>query len=226
MIIKTAKQSAHKVWALLATALVVLSSSTMKLEQVDRSVIQTHQEVDTTSLNNFTGYYRFPNRVAYIWFFNQKSQLVAQQTWDRRNYPLQRTGSLSFQSRDEAYQIAFIEGAEGKIEKAKILDRVVLEKVHFDPTRYIELTDEQLKPLVGRYKFQKDKNMEINVAIQSGKLILKQLWDNKILTFDAYSATDFINDELSFPLTFIVENGVVKELICLESDRWERVRYE
>lgn len=151
---------------------------------------------------------------------------MAQQVWDGRIYTLHHKGSLSFQSQDEAYQITFIEGAEGKIDKVKILDRITLEKVPYNPTQYIELSAEQLTPLLGRYRLQKDSNMEINVSIQDGKLAVRQLWDNNTISFEAYSPTDFFNEELTFPLTFVVENGVVRNLICFESDSWKKEEHE
>lgn len=226
MTAKTVKQRPTRAWVLLVVGLAVLSSSTAGPEQVSSSPKMIPHQIDSASLDDFTGYYRFPNRVAYIRFFDQDGQFVAQQTWDGRIYPLNRTGSRSFQSHDEAYSIAFIEGTRGKIDKAKVLDRVILEKVPYNPTQYVELSAEQLTPLLGRYRFQKDSNMEINVSIQDGKLAIRQLWDNNTISFEAYSPTDFFNEELTFPLTFIVENGMVKELICFELDRWKKEEHE
>jgi len=219
---KTAKQRSAKTWALAAVEFVVLSSSTAGPEQGSFSPTMIQYQIDSVSLDALAGYYRFPNRAAYVRFFDQDGQFVVQQTWDGRIYPLHRTGSLSFQSRDEAYQIAFIEGAEGKIDKVQILDRIILEKVPYNPTQYVELSAEQLTPLLGRYRFQKDSNMEINILIQDGKLAIRQHWDEKIIFFEAYSSTDFFNEELTFPLTFLVKNGVVEKLICFETDVWSK----
>lgn len=226
MTAKTVKQRPTGAWVLLAVGLVVLGGSTAEPEQVGSSPTLIPHQTDSTSLDGFTGYYRFPNRVAYIRFFDQDGQFVAQQTWDGRVYPLHRTGSLTFQSRDEAYQIAFIGGPGGKIDKAKILDRVILEKVPYNPTRYVGLSAEQLTPLLGRYRFQKDKNMAINVSVRDGKLAVTQGWDNRTVLFEAYSPTDFFNEELTFPLAFIVENGMVSELICFEADHWKKEEHE
>lgn len=223
---KTVKQQSIRACTLVAAGLVVLSSSAAELEQVSPSTTMIPHQIDSASLNDFTGYYRFPNRAAYLRFFDQDGQFVVQQTWDGRIYPLNRTGSRSFQSHDEAYPIEFIEGTGGKIDKAKVLDRVILEKVPYNPTQYVELSTEQLTPLLGRYRFQKDSNMEINVSIQDGKLAIRQLWDNNTISFEAYSPTDFFNEELTFPLAFIVENGMVKELICFELDRWKKEEHE
>lgn len=226
MTAKTVRQRSAKTWALVAVGFVVLSSSTVGSEQGSSYPTMIRYQIDSVSLDALSGYYRFPNRVAYLRFFDRDGQFVVQQTWDGRIYPLHRTGSLSFQSHDEAYQIAFIEGSEGKIDKVKVLDRVILEKVPYNPTQYVELRAEQLTPLLGRYRFQKDSNMEIDISIQDGKLTLTQLWDNNTISFNAYSPTNFFNEELAFPLTFVVENGVVKDLICFEVDNWKKEEHE
>ncbi|MGK9127224.1 hypothetical protein M1D52_02050 [Olivibacter sp. SA151] len=226
MNVKRVKYRSLKACTLVAVGLVMLSSYTVNPQKGSVFHEIRPLQTDSVSLDDLSGYFRFPNRVAYIRFFDQDGQFIAQQAWDGRTYPLQRTGSLTFQSRDEAYQVAFIGGTDGKIDKAKILNRVMLEKVFFDPTQYVSLTADQLMPLLGRYRLQTDNNMEINVTRQGNKLAVEQLWDNKTIVFEAFSPTDFLNEELSFPLTFILANGTVKELICFESDRWERIDHE
>ncbi len=220
MTAKTAKHGSVKTWALIVASLGMLGGPAAGPRTTLSPTITAASGADTVSWEALAGYYQFPNRAAYIRFFDQDGQFVAQQVWDGRTYPLHRTGPLAFQSRDEAYEIAFMEGKAGTIDKAKILGRVILEKVSYNPTRYIEPASEQLKPLLGLYQFQKDKNMEISLSIQDGKLALKQQWDNKTILFEAFSPTDFFNEELTFPLTFDIENGVVKKLTCFEFDVW------
>ncbi len=178
---------------------------------------------DSVSMETFAGYYRFPNRVAYIRFFEQEGQFLAQQVWDGRTYPLVRTGPLRFQSQDEAYLVTFIEDDEKTIDQVHILGRVVLERVSYDPTQYIALHPEHWQPLVGRYRFQKDEKLELIVSVRDGQLVVTQSWDQKTIVFEAFSPLDFFNEALTFPLTFRMENGVVLELISYESDHWERV---
>ncbi|WP_188750549.1 hypothetical protein [Parapedobacter defluvii] len=220
MTTKTAKHGSVKTWVLIVASLAMSSGTVAGPRTTLSPTITAAPQADTVSWEAMAGYYRFPNRAAYIRFFDQEDEFVAQQVWDGRTYPLHRTGSLTFQSSDEAYEIAFMEGKAGVIDKAKILGRIILEKVSYNPTRYIKPTAEQLKPLLGLYQFQKDKNMEISLSIQGGKLALRQQWDNQTILFEAYSPTDFFNEELTFPLTFDIENGAVKKLTCFESDVW------
>lgn len=223
---RTAKHFSRQAGALIALGLSTLTHYAAGTERTPMSTPFAMHYTDSTALEALAGYYRFPNRVAHIRFFEQGGQFVAQQVWDDRVYPLQRTGPLTFQSRDEEYKIEFIEGQSGAIDRAKILDRITLEKVPYNPTQPVALTAEQLKPLVGKYRLKKDPSMELSILVKDGKLALTQHWDNQTIVFEAFSPTVFINAELSFPLTFVVEDGLAKTLNCFTSDQWERVAHD
>src|SRR5690606_923235 len=83
-------------------------------------------------LHDFEGFYRFPNRVAYIQFEVIDKQLTAKQVWDGRQYPLTLTGDLTFESNEERYKVAFDAIQPTAVE---ILNRVTLTKIDFDPTK-------------------------------------------------------------------------------------------
>ena len=211
---------------LLTLGLSALTHQAAGMEHASASVQTTINPTDSVAWDALSGYYRFPNRAAHICFFEQDGQFLAQQVWDGRVYPLRPTGPLTFQSQDEAYEIEFIESNAGKIDKAKILGRITLEKVTYNPTQHVALNAEQLKPLVGKYRLEKDPNMELQIAVRDGKLALTQQWDNQTILFEAFSPTVFLNEELTFPLTFMVEDGVAKKLICFTSDQWERIDHD
>ncbi|MGV3762009.1 hypothetical protein [Parapedobacter sp.] len=223
---RTAKGMALSAGTLLTFGLSALTYQAAGTEHASAAVQTTINATDSVAWDALSGYYRFPNRAAHIRFFERDGQFVAQQVWDGRVYPLRPTGPLTFQSQDEAYKIEFIESNAGKIDKAKILGRITLEKVTYNPAQYVALNAEQLKPLVGKYRLEKDPNMELQITVRDGKLALTQQWDNQTILFEAFSPTVFLNEELTFPLTFMVEDGVAKKLICFESDQWERVAYD
>lgn len=220
---RTAKHLSLSTGVIISLGLSALTYQAVGMEHASAPVPATINYTDSVAWDALAGYYRFPNRAAHIRFFEQDGQFVAQQVWDGRVYPLHRTGPRLFQSNDEGYKIEFLEGNAGKIDKAKILDRVMLEKVTYNPTQHVALTAAQLKPLVGRYRLGKDPNMELQIAVLDGKLALTQQWDNQTILFEAFSPTVFFNAELTFPLTFVVEDGVAKKLICFASDQWERI---
>jgi hypothetical protein len=177
-----------------------------------------------TSLKQFEGFYQFPNKVAYIYFEQRDHNLVARQVWDNRTYLLIRKDDLHFETKDEAYKIEFLKDSLGHLAGVKILERAILIKVNFDPTKVADLPLEQLKPLEGSYQFQRDSNFKLTITARGKGIELKQEWDGKTIFFLPRSANTFLNEDLSFPLTFIVEGGRVKQVICFANDIWNKIK--
>lgn len=177
-----------------------------------------------TELKQFEGFYQFPNRVAYVQILEKDKHLVAKQVWDNREYVLVRKTDLSFETRDEEYQLEFVKGPGGTITGARIMNRIMLTKVNFDPNQVITLTADQLKKFEGRYQFERDENSFIEISAADKTLKLKQLWDGKIIHFSPRSEVDFFNEELSFPLRFVGEQNEIKQVICFSNDVWIKVK--
>src|SRR5437588_5780632 len=59
-----------------------------------------------------------------------------------------------------------------------------------------------LKPFVGKYQFTDNKRVFLQIMLQDGNMVLKQLWDNQEVPFKQTSALEFYNDEHQFPLKF------------------------
>lgn len=176
-----------------------------------------------TKLKDFEGFYQFPNRVAYVQILQKDQGLVAKQVWDNREYPLIRKADLSFESKDEEYTLEFIKDETGKIISINILNRAILTKVNFDPNKEVTLTPEKLKRLEGKYQFQQDKNLFLEISTKDRAIQLKQLWDGKVIPFYALSELDFLNKELSFPLTFILTGNTIKQVRAFTTDLWDKV---
>lgn len=177
-----------------------------------------------TSLKELEGFYQLPNKVAYLRIVARQQDLFAVQVWDNKEYSLLRKGDLAFESKDEEYKLEFLKNETGAISGAKILNRVILKKVGFDPTKDATLTNEQLKKLDGKYQFQKDKSFFIEIRASNNILELKQLWDGKIISFSPKSELDFFNKEKSFPIQFIIKNGIVTQAVCFADDVWDRIK--
>lgn len=180
-------------------------------------------ELTYTEIKDFEGFYQFPNEVAYVQILQKDQSLVARQVWNNREYPLVRTADLSFVSKDEEYKLEFIKDETGKITSVKILNRVILSKVNFDPNMEITLNQDKLKRVEGKYQFQRDKNLFLEISIKDNAIVLKQLWDGKVIPFSAKSELHFYNKDLSFPLTFILSGNVIKQVRAFATDHWDKV---
>ncbi len=177
-----------------------------------------------TSLKEFEGYFQLPNRIAYLEIKQQGNDLMATQIWDKREYLLIRKSDLEFESKNEEYQCVFSKDGSGKIGSLKAMDRIILTKVNFDPNQEAILAPERLRALEGKYQFSKDKKMLIELSTKDNSILLEQQWDGKVVVFSPLSETNFYNKEMRFPLTFVKQDDVVRQLICFENDVWDKIQ--
>lgn len=179
------------------------------------------QQQQLVPLKSFQGYYQLPNKVAFIAFEEQDNNLYATQLWDqKKRYQLVRKDDTHFESKNEGYTIEFLKNSSGDFSQTKILGRIICERVPFDPNKIASLTTSQLKQLAGTYLKVNDNNFKIQIDPSSTGLTLTQLWDNKTISFTPRSEFFFLNDDGTFPLTFSVANGKVKQMQCFENDAW------
>ncbi len=180
-------------------------------------------EIPATDLKAFEGFYQLPSKVAYIEITKKGENLIATQIWDKREYVLFRKADLDFESRDEEHKASFFKDDAGKITGAKIFNRIIITRVNYDPTKTAVLTSNQLQILTGKYRFQRDKNLFLEISAKNNSLTLKQLWDGKVFDFIPKSELTFYNTELNFPLNFKKEEGIIKLLTCFANDVWDKV---
>lgn len=82
----------------------------------------------------------------------------------------------------------------------------------------------QLKPFVGKYQFTNNKMVFLQIMLQDGHLVLRQLWDKKEIPFRQTSALEFYNDEHQFPLKFTKSStGEITQVLAFNRDLWNRV---
>ncbi|MGJ1197778.1 hypothetical protein ACR777_16650 [Sphingobacterium spiritivorum] len=179
-------------------------------------MLQHHQ----IPLHTFQGFYQLPNKVAFISFEQQDDSLYATQLWDQKKYQLIRTGETSFASKNEGYTIAFLKDSMGNFTQAKILGRIVCQRILFNPSKVVKLSLSQLNTLAGTYLMANDNNLKIKIEPSEQGLLLTQLWDNKTIAFTPRSEFFFLNEDATFPLTFSFANGKVKQMQCFENDLW------
>jgi len=178
------------------------------------------QQSNLVSLDQMLGYYQLPNKVAFYEFKQKDTSLFVKQLWDNKEYELIRINELNFESKNEGYKVEFIKDSSGRISHAKILGRIMITKVGFDPKKTIRLSSEQLERLEGIYLLSGDNTRKIKIQTSEKGLTIKQMWDNKVVDFTPRSETFFLNEDGTFPLTFSFNNGKVTQVICFENDIW------
>lgn len=174
--------------------------------------VSNAQQQNQTPLQSFLGYYQLPDKVAFLAIDEQDNTLYATKLWDqKKRYQLVRKSDTHFESRDEGYTVEFLKDGSGDFTQTKILGKIVCQRVSFDPNKAVSLTTSQLKQFAGTYLMAKDSNFKIKIEPSSKGLSLTQLWDNKTISFTPRSELFFLNDDGTFPLTFL-----------LSMERWSR----
>jgi len=178
----------------------------------------------TASLEQLLGCYQFPNKAAFIEFELKDNVLFAKQLWDNKEYQLIQIDATNFESKEEGYKVEFLKDSTGQFAYAKLLGRITTVKVGFDPKIIKQLSAAQIKGLEGSYVLKDDTSLEIDIRSSANGLILKQLWDNKEVAFTPRSETFFLNEDGTFPLTFLLSDGEAAQVTCFENDVWLKAK--
>jgi len=99
----------------------------------------------------------------------------------------------------------------------------------FNPCKLIaQSTDSDtlahLKPFVGKYQFTNNQMVFLQIIIQNGHLVLRQLWDKQEIPFRQTSGLEFYNDDHQFPLKFTKSSaGEITQVLAFNKDLWNRV---
>jgi hypothetical protein len=89
------------------------------------------------------------------------------------------------------------------------------------PRKAASVSTLQLTEFEGYYHADTDPNLYLQILVKDNKLVLKQLWDNREITFDQKSDLYFYNDEHSFPLKFSKgASGEITQVLAFEKDTW------
>ncbi|GAA4780753.1 hypothetical protein GCM10023231_04890 [Olivibacter ginsenosidimutans] len=182
------------------------------------------QQSEKVPLEQLLGYYQLPNKVAFIAFELKDNVLFAKQLWDNKAYQLTQINETNFESKEEGYKIEFLKDSSGQFAHAKLLGRIMTTKVGFDPRIIKQLSAAQIKKLEGTYVLKDDTSLEMAIRSSANGLTLKQLWDNKEIAFAPRSETFFLNEDGTFPLTFLLSDGEAVQVTCFEDDVWLKAK--
>jgi hypothetical protein len=215
---KTIRQISKAAFSILVGACCLLAAHDTYAQAALASNVQQQKQ---TPLKSFLGYYQLPDKVAFLVFEEQDNTLYATQLWDqKKRYQLLRNDDTHFKSKNEGYTVEFLKDGSGNFSQTKILDRILCQRVPFDPSKVVSLSTSQLKQFAGIYLMANDSNFKIKIEPLSKGLSLTQLWDNKTISFTPRSQLFFLNDDGTFPLTFSFANGKVERMHCFENDLW------
>jgi hypothetical protein len=65
----------------------------------------------------------------------------------------------------------------------------------------------------------------LQITATADHIVLKQLWDEKEITFSPVSEVDFVNKNQTFPLKFTKgSDGLATQVLAFNTDMWVKVK--
>jgi hypothetical protein len=186
-------------------------------------------QLGTNKLNIFNGRYISPhNKAIYLQITATDGHLVLKQSWDGEEISFDKKGDLDFYNDEHSFPLKFTKSGTGAITQVLAFDRDLWIKgddnYQFVPQKTIQLTAAQLKTLEGKYQ-AKDGDNFLQITATTDHIILKQLWDDKEITFSPISEVDFVNDAQTFPLKFTKgSDGLATQVLAFNTDMWVKVK--
>ena len=186
---------------------------------------------DDTPITAFEGIYQnhdAPTAYFEVTAFNNK--LLAKRLDYDQEYVLNRTADLTFETTNgqdgKKMVITFSKNGAGAIDQARVDDHTPWIKVKaYKPVDQVKLPPRMLKSFEGKYQFEAKPEAFLTITSNGTGLILKQLWDEKEITFVPTSRVDFIYLKDAMALRFVKDdNGNVVKMYAFGKDAWDKVK--
>ena len=176
-------------------------------------------------LKQFEGIFqKVDNKEAHIQFTVKEGALEGKQLWDNRAYELVRQAGDDFVSKPEDHKVRFVMDGAGAVTKVMVGHSEWVKVKMYVPRKVVQLPAAELKRMEGKYRFQQDQNMLLQITAKDGHLVLKQLWDDKEIMLWAESEVNFFSKQQLFPASFSKDAaGNITGLRCFEADQWDKI---
>ncbi|WP_295795559.1 hypothetical protein [Mucilaginibacter sp.] len=196
-----------------------------------KAVAVSKTVADTTAMKAFEGIYQMKsNQYAHVQITVANKTLLAKVMEGDKQFVLTRKSDLVFETLDgdgdENIPITFVKNPAGEITGASVGDKDEITRVkNYVPVQAVKLTADQLKAYQGKYEFEERKGTFLTITATADGLVLKELWDNKEISFINVADNEFINKEAMFPLKFTKDAaGNVTKVLAFNRDSWDKVK--
>ena len=185
---------------------------------------------DTTAMKAFEGIYQMKsNQYSHVQITVVNKTLLAKSMEGTKQFILTRKADLAFETKDddgdETIVITFVKSPVGEITGASVGDKDEIVRIkNYVPAQAFKLTADQLKAYQGKYEFDQRKGTFLTITATATGLVLKQLWDDREISFTAVADNEFVNDDAMFPLKFTKDaTGNVTKVLAFNKDSWDKV---
>ncbi|MGZ3819883.1 MAG: hypothetical protein ACXVB6_04795 [Mucilaginibacter sp.] len=182
------------------------------------------------ALSALAGRYVGDNKMIFLQISVKDGHIVLKQSWDGQEVTFNQTAALEFYNDEHQFSLRFTKNSAGEVTKLLAFDHDTWVRVadDYQPQlqKIVKLTPAQLKALEGKFEMKGDDGDEfLQITATNDHLILKQLWDQREISFSPVSEVDFFNDEQTFPLTFTKgSDGLATEVLAFKKDVWVKVK--
>jgi hypothetical protein len=170
------------------------------------------------------------NKMIFLQMMIKDDHLVLKQSWDGEEVAFKQVSDLNFFNDEHNFPLKFTKNDKGESTQVLAFDTDVWIKV---PDNYvpqlektIQLTVAQLKAFEGKYQMKGDDGDNfLQITAANDHLVLKQLWDQREISFSPISPLDFFDGPQTFPLKFTKDkDGAVTQVLAFNKDVWVRVK--
>ncbi|MDB5016846.1 MAG: Signal transducer regulating beta-lactamase production, contains metallopeptidase domain [Mucilaginibacter sp.] len=183
--------------------------------------------LNTQQLKALEGIYRSEaNKAAYVQVIAKQKTLIAKQLWDGKEIAMLAQSDVSFLVNVPYFRIVkFTKNEAGTATKFRASDKGDWNKVDsYHPADQIKLPAQTLKKFEGYYEFRDRKGQFLQITATGNGLVLKELWDNRLVDFTATGPLAFSTKENpEFTLQFTADNaGRITQVLAWGKDVWDR----
>ncbi|MEO7989996.1 MAG: M56 family metallopeptidase [Chryseolinea sp.] len=192
-----------------------------------KPIVKKEVQLTTRQLEIIEGYYLLQeNKESCMQITRKGNEIVVKQLWDNAEQNFMPVSELEFFSKGNMLTFKFTKGKDGQITHLSARNGSLWEKgPKPEEKKMISLSSENLKAFEGKYSLQYEgKEVYIEITSTENGLLLKQLWNNKEISFLPTSDLEFFNKKEAFPLKFIKStNGSIAQVEAYHKDLWSRV---
>jgi len=183
--------------------------------------------LNTRQLKALEGIYQSgANKVLYVQIIAKQNKLITKQLWNGKEIPMSAQSDVSFFVQNPRFNtVKFTKNDQGAATKFRASDKDDWNKVDsYQPIAEMKLTAQDLKKFEGYYEFKDRKGQFLQISATGNGLVLKQLWDNRLVDFAATGPLAFsAKENPEFTLEFTADNaGHITRVLAFGKDVWER----
>jgi adenylate kinase family enzyme len=185
-----------------------------------KPMVKKEMEHTPAQLVPYQGLYQLrEDNTRFIQFSVRENNLVLKQVWDGNEIFFVPESQLTFFSKAQpTFSLDFSKDKDGNITQVVAFKRDVWIKKD-KPA----LTPAILKSYEGKYRSQDDPDNEIRIIATDSNLIVRQLWDKKDRVVQPLTNIYFNNQDRSFPLVLVMDEGKVVQVVLLTGNVFNRV---